>query len=129
MTRWNVHRADSSDDEGEESKESLPESAQQALDALQYLWGVTGQAEDHLMEMASEGHEGYGKGGHQHGEGCAASVGFGGLEQMSEGGDSSFDREEAVTKMRAAWKTTMAREGKLTEDGGLGLGPEGKGKK
>jgi len=113
VTRWDVRR---DGDDGDERKEKLPESAQQALEALQSLWSATGQAQDHLLELSGETHEGHPKGGHKHGgEGCATSIGFGGLEQMSEGEDSTYDREEAMTRMRTAWKTTLAREGKLTE--------------
>ncbi len=128
MTRWDVHRADTDGDESEESKERLPEGAQQALDALQYLWGATGQDQDHLIEMSGE-HEGHHKGGHQQGgEGCGASIGLGGLDQLSEGEDSTHDREQAMSRMREAWKTTLKREGKLNEGGGLSLAEEGKDK-
>ncbi|MGH2708383.1 MAG: hypothetical protein ACRDJF_12600 [Actinomycetota bacterium] len=126
MTRWDVHRTDTDGDEGEEAKEKLPDAARQALDALQCLWGATGQAQEHLMEMSDE-HKGQKKDGHQDGsEGCARAVGFGGLDQLSEGEDSTYDREQAMSRMRDAWKTTLKREGKLNEGGGLNLAGEGR---
>jgi hypothetical protein len=123
MTVWQVGKPG---EEDEETKERLPKEAQEALDALQYLWGVTGQIEDHLIETGEhEGH--HHKGGHGVGEGCGASVGLGGLGELSEGEESTHDREQAMSRMRQAWKTTMAREGKLNEEGGLDLAQEPRG--
>jgi hypothetical protein len=83
-----------------------PETAQgrQALESLRALWAATGQTAGAFdpapvsLECADDE------------RGCTANVGFDALADTVE---PTNDTSEAIDRLRRAWKTTLAREGKL----------------
>lgn len=89
-------------DAGEEGMvETGTDGGRRAMEGLRTIWQATGQMQEEFvrLECTSEG------------EGCSASLGFDYLaEGMEPAGDSTDD---SITRLRSAWKTTLAREGKL----------------
>lgn len=90
----------------DESTEPLTERGRQALTGLRALWTATGQMQEEFvrLECSSDSPEG-----------CSASIGFDGLAEAVE---PTTDTADALSRLRSAWKTTLAREGKLHDPGG-----------
>jgi hypothetical protein len=83
-----------------------PETPQgrKALEGLRALWAATGQTGGALdptalsLECADDE------------RGCTANVGF---DAFADTVEPTNDTSEAIDRLRRAWKTTLAREGKL----------------
>ena len=83
-----------------------PETPQgrKALEGLRALWAATGQTGEAFdptsvsLECADDE------------RGCTANVGF---DALADTVDPTSDTTEAIDRLRRAWKTTLAREGKL----------------
>jgi hypothetical protein len=80
------------------------EAARQAMAGLRAIWTATGQMQAEPLGLECRPGP----------EGCAASVGFDGL---ADTGEPTTDAEDAIARLRGAWKTTLAREGKLRDPG------------
>jgi hypothetical protein len=110
----------------EEEEEVLPDEAENARMALRALWDMSGQMES-ADKLGQEQRGGYTGGSRKHvGENFKALEDGGsgelGFEAFSEGtNEPTFDREEAVNKMRSAFKGQLSLDGKLVE-GGKSLG-------
>jgi hypothetical protein len=87
----------------EETTEPQTEPGRQALAGLRAIWTATGQ----MQQEESLGLE-----CHPDAEGCAASIGFDGFADAVE---PTANTTEAIDRLRRAWKTTLAREGKLRD--------------
>ena len=85
---------------------SEPETPQgrKALEGLRALWAATGQA-DGAFDPASVSLECA-----DDERGCTANVGF---DAFADTVEPTSDTSEAIDRLRRAWKTTLAREGKL----------------
>ena len=85
---------------------SEPETSQgrKALDGLRAFWAATGQSGDAFdptaMSLECADDE----------RGCTANVGF---DAFADTVEPTNDTTEAIDRLRRAWKTTLAREGKL----------------
>jgi len=85
---------------------SEPETPQgkKALEGLRAFWAATGQADGAFdpaalsLECADDE------------RGCTANVGF---DAFADTVEPTTDTAEAIDRLRRAWKTTLAREGKL----------------
>jgi hypothetical protein len=83
-----------------------PETTQgrKALEGLRALWAATGQSDGAFdparvsLECADDE------------RGCTANVGF---DAFADTVEPTSDTTEAIERLRRAWKTTLAREGKL----------------
>lgn len=84
----------------EETTERGTEAASQAMAGLRAIWTATGQMQEESLGLECPPGP----------EGCAASVGFDGLAGTVE---PTTDTADAIARLRSAWKTTLAREGKL----------------
>lgn len=76
------------------------DGGRRAMEGLRTIWQATGQMQEEFvrLECSSEG------------DGCATSLSF---EGLVDDGQSTADTADALTRLRSAWKTTLAREGKL----------------
>ena len=77
-----------------------------ALEGLRAFWAATGQLDEapegRSMELECADDE----------RGCTANVGF---DAFADSVEPTTDTAEAIDRLRRAWKTTLAREGKLIE--------------
>lgn len=89
-------------DSEEETTNTQTEQGRQALAGLRAIWTATGQMEEESLGLEC----------HPGAEGCAASIGFDGLAAAVE---PTANTTEAIDRLRRAWKTTLAREGKLRD--------------
>ena len=92
-------------DPGDTPDDSGPPSAagRAALEGLRAIWAARGQTSPDLgLECAADE------------RGCTANVGFDAFAEVVE---PTTDTGEAIDRLRRAWKTTLAREGKLHEPG------------
>jgi hypothetical protein len=80
------------------------EEGRQALDGLRAIWAATGQMSDSLdplsmgLECADDE------------RGCTVNVNF---DAFADTVEPTTDTAEAITRLRRAWKATLAKEGKL----------------
>lgn len=88
----------------EETTEPQTEAAGQVMAGLRAIWMATGQMHDESVRLEC-GPEG---------EGCSASIGF---EGLADTGEPTADTTDAIARLRRAWKATLAREGKLSDQG------------
>ena len=103
-------------------KEEIPDDAENARMALKALWDMSGQMEtaDTLGQEERGGYTGgsrkhIGENFKAHEEGGGGELGF---SAFSEGtNEPTFNREEAVQKMRSAFKGQLSLDGKLVEGG------------
>lgn len=84
----------------EETTEPETEAARQAMAGLRAIWTATGQMQEEPLGLECRPGP----------EGCSASIGFDGLADTVE---PTTDTADAIARLRRAWKTTLAREGKL----------------
>lgn len=89
-------------DGNEETTEPQTEQGRQALAGLRAIWTATGQMQEESLGLECR----------PDAEGCAASIGFDGLAGAVE---PTASTTEAIDRLRRAWKTTLAREGKLRD--------------
>jgi hypothetical protein len=91
------------------------DDAENARAALRALWAMSGQLEgadslgkeqDFSAASDGKGGEGGGFGSERHGE-----LGFSAYQEGTH--EPTFDRGEAATKFREAWKSQLAMDGKL----------------
>ena len=99
--------------------EEPPDDAENARRALRALWEASGQMEyaDHLGEEERGGRTGgtrklVGENFKALGDGGSGHLGFEGFAETNE---PTFNRGEAVDKMRSAFKSQLAMDGKLPE--------------
>lgn len=83
--------------------EPRTEEGRQAMEGLRTIWQATGQMQEEFVRLECR----------PDAEGCSASLGFEGLADTVE---PTTDTTDAVARLRSAWKTTLAREGKLHDD-------------
>jgi hypothetical protein len=86
--------------------EPVSEEGRAALQALRALWAATGQsaqAGDLGLECADDE------------RGCSANVNF---DAFADTNEPTTDTTEAIDRLRRAWKSTLAKEGKLYEPPG-----------
>ncbi len=101
-------------------EEKMPEDAENARMALRALWDMSGQTET-ADQLGEEQRGGYTGGSRKEiGENFKALEGGGsgelGFAAYSEGtNEPTFNREEAVNKMRSAFKGQLSLDGKLAE--------------
>lgn len=98
------------------------DDAENARAALRSLWAASGQLDgsDSLGQEKevtfpsdrSEGHEGKGGGG---GFGSADHQTVG-LQDFAQNNEPTFDRGEAASKLKDAWRSTLISEGKMGSD-------------
>ena len=93
-------------DEEEQTIGPVTEKGRQAMAGLRAIWNATGQMQEEFvrLECSSDAPEG-----------CAASVGFDGFADTVEPTTNTTDN---IARLRSAWKTTLAREGKLYDPDG-----------
>jgi hypothetical protein len=96
-----------SEDRQEDTVGPETEEGRQAMAGLRAIWTATGQLQDEIVRLDCR----------PDAEGCAASIGFDGFAEAVE---PTTNTTEAIERLRRAWKTTLAREGKL-------VGPEAEG--
>jgi hypothetical protein len=84
----------------EETTEPQTPQGRQALAGLRAIWAATGQMQEESLGLECR----------PDAEGCAASIGFDGFADAVE---PTANTTEAIDRLRRAWKTTLAREGKL----------------
>ncbi|MDQ4149958.1 MAG: hypothetical protein M3164_08240 [Actinomycetota bacterium] len=99
--------------------EEPPDDAENARRALRALWEMSGQMEyaDHLGEEERGGRTGgtrklVGENFKALGDGGEGHLGFEGFAETNE---PTFNRGEAVEKMRAAFRSQLALDGKVAE--------------
>jgi hypothetical protein len=101
----------SADEKKEDPKDKLPADGAKALEALRGYWSSTGR------EQTFFGADPNAPSGRSTMEEIIGKVGFGGLDDLAEEGESSHSTYEAGQRLSAAWKKQMAREGKLINEG------------
>jgi hypothetical protein len=114
---------DARTEEEQETNGPLTEKGRDALTGLRAIWSATGQMQEELTilmgrsqlmegeELAAIQHRAH-LGCRPDPAGCAASVGFYGFADTVE---PTANTTDAIARLRSAWKTTLAREGKLYE--------------
>jgi hypothetical protein len=107
---------DAPTEEEQETTGPLTEKGRDAMAGLRAIWSATGQMQEELTGQLTEGEE---LAAIQHRAnlecrpdpaGCTASVGFDGFADTVE---PTANTTDAIARLRHAWKTTLAREGKL----------------
>lgn len=93
--------------------EPRSEQGRQAMAGLRAIWTATGQMQEEFLGLECRPDE----------AGCAASIGFDGLAEAVE---PTTDTTDAIARLRRAWKTTLAREGKLATPGDGPFEPPGR---
>src|SRR4051794_33106543 len=86
--------------------EPSTEEGRQALERLRAIWAATGQTEDIDglgLECADDE------------RGCTVNVNF---DAFADTVEPTTDTTEAIDRLRHAWKATLAKEGKLSEQPG-----------
>lgn len=99
------------------------DDAENARAALRALWAASGQLDgaDSLGQEKevtfpsdrSEGNDGKGGGGGHFGSERHGEVG---LQDFAKNNEPTFDRGEAASKLKDAWRSTLIAEGKMGSD-------------
>ena len=90
--------------EGDETTGPSTEEGRQALEGLRAIWAASGQTDESLdpqamgLECADDE------------RGCTVNVGF---DAFADTVEPTTDTAEAISRLRRAWKATLAKEGKL----------------
>ena len=74
-------------------------AGREALEGLRAIWAATGQSEPGLECADDE-------------RGCSVNVNF---DAFAETVEPTTDTAEALSRLRRAWKATLAKDGKLHE--------------
>jgi hypothetical protein len=90
--------------QGEKPAPATPEG-RQALDGLRAIWTATGQMTREGLDLPSMDLECAGDEG-----GCTANLSF---DAFADTVEPTNDTAEALDRLRRAWKSTLAKEGKL----------------
>ena len=93
--------------EGEESQPSTV-AGREALAGLRAIWAATGQSEP-ALECADDE------------RGCSVNLNF---DAFADTVEPTTDTAEAISRLRQAWKATLAKDGKLY-DAGVEIDPDG----
>ena len=101
-------------EESEETTGPQTEAGRQAVTGLRTLWNATGQMQEEFVRLECRPDDA---------EGCAASVGFGGLADVAENAEPTTNTGDAITRLRSGWKNQLAREGKLHDPEASALKP------
>jgi hypothetical protein len=101
--------------------EEIPEDAENARQALRALWDMSGQT-GNADQLGQEERGGYTGGSRKEvGENFKSLEGGGsgklGFESFADDNEPTFNRDDAVKKMRSAFKGQLSLDGKLREGG------------
>lgn len=84
----------------DETMEPRTDAGRRAMAGFRAIWTATGQMQDESLGLECRPGE----------RGCTASIGF---DAFADTVEPTTDTADAIARLRKAWKTTLAREGKL----------------